>query len=133
MALLVRDNRIITLTLRDGAPTIGALDGLVMSNAAGYFTESVDVGTFTEGIAFLTTTAHGGSSPTLDVKFQGSADQKHWSDLSDAFTQITTTGDGVTAVKRLTANFGKYIRASLVIGGTSTPTYTVTLKLAMKG
>jgi hypothetical protein len=53
MSLLLRDNRIITPALRDGAPTTGALNGLLMNQAGGFFTESIDVGTFTEGIAFL--------------------------------------------------------------------------------
>lgn len=130
MGTLVRDTRIIIPALRDGAPTAGALDALVMSNAGGYFTESLDVGTFTEGIIFLLTASSGGSSPTLDVNMQYSADQKNWLDSGDAVAQ--QTGNGLLH-KKMTANFGKYIRFRLLIGGTNTPTFTVTLKLAMKG
>jgi len=53
MALLLRDSRVYTLALRDGAPTTGALNALAMTGDSGYFTEAVDVGTFTEGILFL--------------------------------------------------------------------------------
>lgn len=133
--LLVRDNRVITPALRDGAPTTGALDSLVMSNAAAYFTEAIDVGTFTEGIIMIFTASHGGTNPTLDCDLQyGFKDvnnQYHWIDSGDSFTQITTT-DGLF-IKKMTANFGKHIRFRLKIGGTATPTYTVTMKVALKG
>lgn len=136
MPVLLRDNRIYTPALRDGAPTIGPLDGLTMVNAGGYFTEPIDVGTFTELLGFLYTTAQGGSSPTLDVNMQygwlDSSNQYHWVDSGDAFAQITTTGNGVTAKKQFTSNFGKYIRFRLSIGGTGSPTYKVWLKIAVK-
>lgn len=131
------DNRIETPALRDGAPTIGPLNAMVMTGAAGYFTEPIDVGTFKEAIAFLYTTAHGGNAPTLDIDIQygflDNNNQYHWLDSGDSFVQTTTTGDGVVIIKKLTANFGKFIRFRLKIGGTANPTYTVTLKLALKG
>lgn len=130
MSLSVRDNRILTPALRDGAPTPGPLDALVMTGAGGKFTESMDVGTFTEGIIFLLTAGKGGTSPTLDVNMQYSADQRNWIDSGDAVAQATDNG---LLIKKMTANFGKYIRFRLLIGGTDNPTYTVTLKLAMKG
>lgn len=130
--LVNRDSNILTMTLRDGAPTTGALSALSMTTAGTYFTESVDVGAFIEAVAFLRLTGITGTNPTLDVKFQGSSDQKNWVDLADAFTQVTAATN-VTAIKRLTANFGKYIRAVMIIGGTSSPTYVVTFQLAVKG
>lgn len=134
MPLNIRDNRVITLVLRDGAPTIGELNALQMSNAGGYFTEPLDVGTFIEMLGFLLTTAHGGTSPTLDVNLQYSSDKVHWVDSGDSFAQVTTsTGDGVVLKKAFTTNFGKYIRFRLLIAGTATPTYTVTLQVAVKG
>ncbi len=137
MGILIRDSIIITPSLHDGAPTTGPLNALVMSNAAGYFTDAIPVGTFTEGIAFIYTTAHSGTNPTLDCDLQygwlDTANQMHWVDSGDSFTQITTAGDGVTSFKKFTANFGKFIRFRLKIGGTATPTYTVTMKVAMKG
>lgn len=133
MSLFVRDNRVVTAVLRDGAPTAAALDELVMANAGGYFTQSIDVGTFTEGIAFLYTTDQGGTSPTLDVNLQYSHDGKHFADSGDSFAQITTGGNGITYFKKFAGNFGKYIRFRVLIGGTATPTYKVTLKVALKG
>lgn len=137
MPVLLRDNVIITPLLRDGAPNAGRLDNLQMSNAAGYFTEPIEVGTYTEMLIFLYTSAHGGSSPTLDCDLQygwkDTNNQMHWVDSGDSFTQITgSTGDGVTSFKKATANFGKYIRFRLKIGGTATPTFTVTMKVALK-
>lgn len=134
MPVQILDNVILTPVLRDGAPTTGRLDSLQMSNAAAYFTELIDVGTFKEGIIMIFTSAHNGTNPTLDCDLQyGYKDvnnQMHWIDSGDSFTQITTT-DGLF-VKKMTANFGKYIRFRLKIGGTATPTYTVTMKVALK-
>jgi len=126
MSLLVRDNRVYTLALRDPAPTSGPLNALLMNVAGSWFTESIDVGTFTEGIAFLFVS---GATGTLDVKMQYSPDNIHWIDSGDAFTQVTTT-NGLT-LKKLTANFGKYVRFRLDLG--SSPSYTVSLFLALKG
>jgi hypothetical protein len=139
MGLLIRDTRVITPSLRDAAPTSGPLNALVMNNAAGYFTEAIDVGTFTEAIAMLYTTAQGGSNPTLDCDLQygwlDTNNQYHWVDSGDSFTQIVGSAatNGVTYFKKFTANFGKYIRFRLKIGGTSTPTFTVTMKVSLKG
>lgn len=132
--LAVRDNILITPALRDGAPTSGPLDDLAMQNAGGYFTEPIDVGNFAEGIALIRTTGKGGTSPTLDCDlqygFKDSDEVWHWVDSGDVFTQITANG---LNFKKFSANFGKYIRFRLVIGGTATPTYTVTMRVALKG
>ncbi len=130
MALLVRDTRVIIPALRDGAPSIGAMDSMVVTGAGQYFTEAIDVGTFTEGILFLRTTAHSGSGPTNDIRIQYSPDGKNFIDSGDALTQVTTT-DSLT-LKKLTTNFGKYIRLGMVLGGT-TPSYTISVYLALKG
>ena len=127
MALLVRDNRVYTLSLRDGAPTTGPLNALPMTGDAGYFTESVDVGTFTEGILFLVVA--GAVAGTLDVNLQYSADQVHWIDSGDALAQVTSA-NGLT-IKKLTAVFGKYVTCRLKIA--SGGSYTVTLQLSLKG
>ena len=66
--------------------------------------------------------AGGGTTPTLDVKIQDSADNDNFTDVVDkAFAQVTTTaslqslGIDTRAVRR-------YIRAVLTITGTS-PTF----------
>ena len=129
MSLLVRDSRVYTLALRDTTP--GALNAYTLTGAATYFTETVDVGTFTEGILFLNSFSHSGTNPTLDCKVQYSADKVNWIDSGDAFTQVTTI-DSLT-LKKLTANFGKYIRCLIAVGGTATPQYKVSAYLVLKG
>ena len=132
MGLLIRDTRIITPSLRDAIPNIGPVDGLVITGTG--FTEPIDVGTFTEGIAFLLTTASGGTSPTLDCDLQygwkDTNNQFHFIDSGDSFIQIVGNGGGF---KKFTANFGKYIRFRLKVGGTNSPTETVTMRVALKG
>src|SRR5258706_14184543 len=112
MGLLIRDTRIITPVLRNGAPTTGALNAMVMTGAGQYFTEGFEVGTFTEGIVFLITTAHSGTNPTIDVRLQYSPDGKNFIDSGDAIAQVTTT-DSMT-LKKFTANFGKWVRFGIV-------------------
>jgi hypothetical protein len=90
---------------------------------------SKDLGTYAEAIAFAKVTAKAGTSPTLDIKFQGSHNGTDFADLGDAFTQITDVG---TYVKKLAANFGKYVRAEYTIGGSDTPTFTFSLHVVGK-
>lgn len=88
----------------------------------------VDVSNFAEMVALLDVTAASGTSPTLDVKFQTSDNGTDWFDLpSDAFTQSTA---GVKKALKL-SNFGRYVRASYTIGGTS-PSFTFSLRLVAK-
>jgi len=90
---------------------------------------SKDLGTYAEAEGFARVTAKAGTSPTLDIKFQGSHDGTNFADLGDAFTQITTEG---TYVKKLAANFGKFVRAVATIGGSDTPTFTFSLQVVAK-
>lgn len=93
-------------------------------------TVSVDVpfkaGNYRNFVAYLNVTAHSGTTPTLDCKFQDSPDGgTTWYDItSAAFTQVTTTnGQSRLAVS---GPFGPNLRAHVVLGGT-TPSYTVSL------
>jgi len=72
---------------------------------------------------YLSATAVSGTSPTLDVQLQSSADGSVWINHT-AFTQVTAAA---TELKSL-ANFGNFIRAVCTIGGSATPTVTFTLK-----
>lgn len=126
MSLLVRDNRIIVPALRDAAPTTGAITNMHITLGGVKFTEVIDVGTFTEIIGFVNCTTF--TSGTLDVGFQVSPDGKNFIDASDNFAQVTAKG---LQLKRLTANFGKYIRLKLT--GSATPDVIVSIYLACKG
>jgi hypothetical protein len=134
MSLLVRDNKQYTPRIGSGIESGSLVDALAMSGAAGRFTEPIDVGTFTEGIAFIKAASSAGTSPTIDcdlqIGFLDSNNQFQWKDSGDSFTQITANGVGF---KRFTSNFGKYIRFRLTLGGTNTPGYTVTMRVVMKG
>lgn len=130
MSLSVRDNRIYTPALRDKMPTSGPISAMVISSVMSGFTEAMDVGTFTEGIAFILTASKAGTSPTIDCNLQYSMDGKNFVDSGDAFTQITDNG---LAFKKFSANFGKFIRFRITLGGSAGPSYTVTMGVALKG
>lgn len=67
----------------------------------------------------------GGTSPTLDVKIQDTADGINWIDVpSAAFTQVTANG----TARLIVSNVGLMARAVLTVGGT-TPTMSVTLTI----
>lgn len=75
----------------------------------------------------LSTSAGGGTSPTLDVKLQDSDDASTFADISGAaFTQVTSAAASTQSVD-LNANAVKrYIRAVTTITGTS-PTFDMAL------
>lgn len=70
----------------------------------------------------VVTTAHGGTTPTMDVKVQWSFDKVNWITVAaDAFTQITTSEVAVQKAFTLKA---PYARVFFDQGGTN-PTYTI--------
>lgn len=67
----------------------------------------------------LATTARSGTTPTLDVTIQTSADgSTNWSSIG-TFTQVTNTG----TQHKVFTGLDRYVRASWTIGGT-TPSFT---------
>lgn len=114
------------------ATMVGGVGGSMSDVAVGvstdaFYTNPLDVSKFTEAVAFLNVTAQSGS-PTLDVTAQMSPDGVYWTD-GDAFTQVTTAT--TQTIKRITANFGKYLRFKVDPGGTN-PRYVLTLSLVGK-
>lgn len=59
-----------------------------------------------------------GTSPTLDVKVQDSADGSSWADTGVAFTQVTATGSRQQRELRVRAG-RPYVRVATTVGGTS--------------
>lgn len=108
----------------------GSLENATLDDDIAYTTDPVDVSHYNEAIAYLLIRSHVGATGTLDIKFQLSHDLKNWIDAGDAFVQVTTA-DSLT-IKKLTANFGKYLRAIVTLGGTA-PEYVIDLKVAAKG
>lgn len=74
----------------------------------------------------LSSSAGGGTTPTLDIKMQDSDDNSTFADISGAaFTQVTATASTQTVI--LNANAVKrYVRAVSTITGTS-PTFDMAL------
>lgn len=68
--------------------------------------------------------AGGGTSPTLDVKIQDSADDSTYADLSPAkaFTQVTDAAASFQTLGLDTRSVRKFIRAVATLTGTS-PTF----------
>lgn len=117
-----------------GATTLGGGKGgslieAKIDTAAAYTSDPIDVSAYSEAIAFLTSHDVIGATGTLDIKFQLSPDAENWLDAGDAFAQVTT-GE-VTTMKKLTANFGRFIRAIVTTAGT-TPEYKISLQIVGK-
>lgn len=107
----------------------GLLAEANIETAGVYTTEAIDVSSYSELIAFLTAHDIIGATGTLDVKFQISPDAVNWVDAGDAFVQVTT-GE-TTTIKKLTANFGKFLRAVVTTAGTD-PVFNISLQLVGK-
>ena len=96
---------------------------------------SVESGRFTEATIYIKVTAKAGTSPTIDFDVQTSHDNSEWHKDSDV-TQISdptvSTAYLAPAVK-VTSCIGKYIRLNPTVGGSSSPSMTVTAKVVLKG
>lgn len=75
-------------------------------------------------MAILTSSAGGGTSPTLDVKIQDSADNSSFADVTGlTFTQVTAAADATEAIAINAPGLRRYVRSVSTIAGTS-PTLT---------
>jgi hypothetical protein len=102
-------------------------------NATGAIGSSVDLQGY-EGVAILDLQSinTAGSSPTLALKIQDSADNSTFADVSPAlaFTGLTTTTvNGQQELKLDLATVRRYIQVYATIGGTSSPSYTLGVRL----
>lgn len=79
--------------------------------------------------AILTSSAGGGTSPTLAVKIQDSADNSSFADVSGlTFTGLTGAADATEAIGFEADSVRRYVRAVITIGGTS-PTFDMAVLL----
>jgi len=87
-------------------------------------TSGIDLQTYDGDVVFLLDSAAGtGTSPTLDVTIEDSADNSSFAAITGAaFTQVTTTA---SAQKLVVNKDGarRYVRVKYTIGGT-TPSFT---------
>lgn len=84
------------------------------------------------GVALLASAAGTGTTPTLDVKLQDSADDVTYADIVGAtFTQVTGAAAAFEkiAVELDLSGIKKFIRAVDTVGG-STPSFTRSIMLA---
>jgi hypothetical protein len=108
----------------------GSTDTLVASAAKTTTAAATGVAGFGSAntlIVQLACTASGGTNPTLDVLIQSTIDGTNWF-LVDTFTQIVTTGVAIRSIPKATQPWADIIRASWTIGGTNTPTFTISVK-----
>jgi len=86
-----------------------------------------------QAAAILQSAAGTGTSPTLDVKLQDSADgSTGWADITGAtFTQVTNAAPSAQAVKFNASAARRYIRAVATVGGT-TPSFACAVSLVGK-
>ena len=87
-------------------------------------TSGIDLKDYDGDVVFLLDSAAGtGTSPTLDVTIEDSADNSSFAAITDAaFTQVTTTA----SAQKLVVNKDsarRYVRVKYTIGGT-TPSFT---------
>jgi molybdate-binding protein len=82
-----------------------------------------------EAIVILDSEAGSGTSPTLDVKLQESANNSTWSDISGAtFTQVTDAAAAFEKISINTNDVARYVRAVGTSGGT-TPVFVYAVSL----
>lgn len=92
----------------------------------------VDTLGYTSAMVVLEVGAVSGTSPTLDVKVQESADNSTFTDVTGAtFTQVTAANNSqVLRVDGLGTARKRYLRAVATIGGTS-PSFTLAAEILL--
>lgn len=89
---------------------------------------SLDVGAEINPLTYeIVVTAVSGTSPTLDIKIQGSDDNSTWKDLV-VVPQITAK---TTSRRKIKTSY-RYLREARTVGGT-TPSFTYTSGLVLGG
>jgi hypothetical protein len=92
----------------------------------------VDLQQFVGSVAIVLAAKNtAGSTPTLDIKLQDSADNSTFADIAGAtFTQVTDAGTSAAVLEKISLNVNacaRYVRAVKDIGGTSSPAFDVTV------
>ena len=118
------------MSVKDVTRTLYSAQVISASDTA---SSSVECGRFEEATIYIKVTAKAGTSPTLDFDVQTSHDNSEWHKDSDV-TQISdpTVAYYAPAVK-LSNSIGKYIRLNPTVGGSGSPSMTVTAKIVLKG
>lgn len=93
---------------------------------------SVDALGYNSAALALEVGAVSGTSPTLDVKLQESADNSAWSDVTGTtFTQVTAANNSqIMRVEGLGTSRKRYLRVVATVGGTS-PNFTAAVNILL--
>ncbi len=111
---------------KPSTPTTKIVVGANGAVTATQTSSKVNAGNYGTAKAFLNITAVSGTTPTLVVKFQDSADNTNWVDVaSGAFSSQNATGTNSLVL----SNVGPYLRAVQTVGGTS-PSFTYDLAVS---
>jgi hypothetical protein len=117
-ATRVIDLNVVNGEFGDPAPAAVPTTKTITVNGA-----SVELGDCTQVRLTLNVTAASGTTPTLDVKLQGSPDGATWVDITGAtFAQKTV----VASERKVFVGIDRFVRAVYTIAGT-TPSFTYTL------
>ena len=82
-----------------------------------------------EAIVILDSEAGTGTSPTLNVKLQDSADNSAWADVTGkVFTEVTSSGAAFEKISFNANDVRRYVRAVGTLGGT-TPVFVYAVSL----
>jgi hypothetical protein len=109
----------------ESAKSAGATGGTVYSDSYA-IAGDIDIGSMA---VYLYAKNIAGSSPTLNVTLEYSWNNSTWVASGFAFTQVTTSTNSHEAKLFSTNVYGPYMRVKVVIGGTSTPSYDITVKI----
>lgn len=105
-----------------------------LTGSAEINSNSVACGHYTEALLYIRVTAKGGTSPTVDIDVESSHDNSNWHKHTDVTQLNDPTVTFYQAVTSLT-NLGQYLRLTVPagdVGGSATPTMTVTATLVLK-
>tara|TARA_B100000029_G_scaffold20789_3_gene21042 strand:- start:6817 stop:7173 length:357 start_codon:yes stop_codon:yes gene_type:complete len=102
-------------------------------SASGTASASIESGRFNEATIYIKVTDKSGTSPTIDFDVETSPDNSDWHKDSDV-TQINDpTTTYYAPVVKVTECMGKYIRLNPTVGGSGSPSMTVTAQVVLKG
>ena len=118
------------MAVQDVSRTLYSAQVISASDTA---SSSVECGRFSEATIYIKVTAKAGTSPTIDFDVQTSHDNSEWHKDSDV-TQISDPTVAYYApVVKIANSMGKYIRLNPTVGGSGSPSMTVTAKIVLKG
>lgn len=104
---------------------LATLNQLVSANANG---AAIDLQPFNGAVKVTLAAAYStGTSATLDVRLEESADNANWANANVSFTQVGNAANSVQSAYYDTRAHARYLRAVATIGGSSTPAFAASV------